>query len=302
MNWDKKGIIFSPQGKFDWATNSALQPTPILLGDVIRVFCGFRDDEGISRIGWVDLDSNDPIQVLNYSKSPALDIGLPGCFDDNGVVPTAIVRRGNQLYLYYAGYQLVKNVRFMAFLGLAISDDNGLSFIRFSNVPILDRTNKEFLFRVVHSVLWDDNKWKIWYGAGNSFMTGNIKTHPVYDIWYMESEDGIHFPNEGINVLRNSGDEYRIGRPYVLKNADGYEMFFAASSPIKPFRLGYATSQDGINWLRDDDKLGIKYDNTDFDSEMSSYPSVVDVDIRRYLFYNGNNYGYFGFGLALLKK
>jgi len=302
MQWEKKGIVFNPQGKLDWANHSALQPTPIVLEDRIRIFCGFRDENGISRVGWVDLDKNDPTIVIDFSNQPALDVGLPGSFDDNGVVPTAIVKRKEGLFLYYAGYQIVEKVRFIAFLGLGISTDNGRTFRRYSNVPVMDRTDKEFLFRVVHSIIYDEGKWKAWYGGGSYFIQGEKKTLPVYDIRYLESADGIHFPKEGNIVIKNSGDEYRVGRPYVVKNANGYEMFFGASSPTKVFRLGYATSKDGINWNRNDEALGIEYDQQGFDSEMSSYPSVVDLNDKRYLFYNGNNYGYHGFGLAILKN
>src|SRR4051812_19065961 len=128
MHWEKTGIIFNPSGKFDWAEHTALQPTPVVLSDRIRIFIGCRDNEGISRVGWVDVKLDDPSTVIGYSEHPALDIGLPGAFDDNGVVPTAVVKRDNQVWMYYAGYQLVKRVRFIAFTGLALSDDNGLSF------------------------------------------------------------------------------------------------------------------------------------------------------------------------------
>ena len=77
MKWQKKGHIYGPNGAPVWAQNSALTPTPILLNpDTIRVYAGFRDSHGVSRIGFVDLDSNNPDKVLRVSETPALDIGL----------------------------------------------------------------------------------------------------------------------------------------------------------------------------------------------------------------------------------
>ena len=38
-----KKLIFSPKGKIDWAVDTALQPTPLVLDDRIRVYAGFRD-------------------------------------------------------------------------------------------------------------------------------------------------------------------------------------------------------------------------------------------------------------------
>jgi hypothetical protein len=300
MKWQKKGIIFDPKNKFDWAVHTALQPTPIILDDkTIRVYVGFRNEEGISRIGWIDLDINNPTRVLQYSQKPVLDIGLPGTFDDNGVVPTAIVRRGNELYLYYAGYQLVKNIRFLVFCGLAISNDNGSSFKRYKNTPVLERTDSEFLFRVIHSILFEDGVWKVWYGAGNHFIAGETKTLPVYDIRYIESQDGITFPENGRVAIQNRDNEHRLGRPYVVRNKNKYQMYFGSSKISEIYRLTYAESADGVNWDRKDEALGLEYNVGDFDSEMSAYPSVIDVNNKTYMFYNGNEYGKHGLGLAI---
>ncbi|MEJ7610079.1 MAG: hypothetical protein WKF88_02755 [Ferruginibacter sp.] len=302
MIWEKKGLIFDPKGKLDWATDSALQPTPVVLEDRIRIFCGCRDAEGISRIGWVDVDTEHPETVLGYSQVPALDIGLPGCFDDNGVVPTAVVQREGKLFLYYAGYQLVKNVRFIAFTGLAVSDDHGISFKRFKNTPVLERSTEEFLFRAIHTIFYDEGKWKVWYGAGSSFIDGSNKSLPVYNIRYMESADGITFPDKGSVVLNTALQEHRVGRPYVIKSDNKYLMFFGASTDSQAYRLAYAESADGINWQRKDQDLGIGYKEGEFDSDMSAYPALVMIRDRMYLFYNGNEYGKEGFGLALLTK
>jgi hypothetical protein len=79
----KRGLIFSPKGKFSWAKHTALQPTPIMLRDnEIRVYIGVRDDLGISRIAYVDVAADNPAEVLRYSLQPVLDIGMPGAFED----------------------------------------------------------------------------------------------------------------------------------------------------------------------------------------------------------------------------
>src|SRR5438270_337025 len=104
MIWEKKGHIFSPNGSSKWARHTALQPTPWVRGSEIRVFVGMRDEQGRSRVGYVDLDASDPSRVLRVSEKPALDLGAPGTFDENGVVPCAVVERDGALFLYYAGY------------------------------------------------------------------------------------------------------------------------------------------------------------------------------------------------------
>jgi predicted GH43/DUF377 family glycosyl hydrolase len=304
MRWAKKGLIFDPIGRFSWARHSALQPTPILVShDVIRVYIGCRDHEGVSRIGFVDLDANNPSKVLNISESPALNIGAPGTFDENGVVPCTVVEREDRLFLYYAGYQLGQKIRFYVFAGLAISEDGGNAFVRHQSVPILDRTNQELFFRVIHSIRLDDGVWRAWYGAGSKFIAGNHTTLPVYDIRYIESNDGINFDGVGQVCIPVRGeDEYRIGRPYLVKDGTLYRMFYGVGTKSKGYRLGYAESQDGLDWVRKDEEIGLNISKTGWDSQMISYPSVIRYNDAWYLFYNGNNYGYDGFGYAVLEN
>jgi predicted GH43/DUF377 family glycosyl hydrolase len=301
MKWEKKGLIYCPDGNLAWARHTALQPTPLQINDsTIRVFLGFRDDDGIGRVGYVDVSAENPLEVLRISERPSLDIGIPGAFDENGVVPCAVVKRNDRIYLYYAGYQLGHKVRFIAFSGLAISTDDGHTFQRYSQVPIIDRSDGELLFRAIHSIMYDEDKWKAWYGAGSEFLSGSQKTLPCYNIRYMESEDGISFPRNGKVVIDIRDDEHRVGRPYVIKTDGQYKMFFGAGSEKDPYRLAYAESPDGISWTRRDDQLGIELSNDGWDSEMMAYPAVVNCNSRVYMFYNGNDYGKTGFGYAEL--
>lgn len=304
MKWHKEDLIYCPSGKKGWDMHSALQPTPILLsGEVIRIYVGFRDGTGVGRIGFVDVDAMNPSIVLKVSEKPVLDIGSPGSFDDNGVIPCAIILRDNRFFMYYAGYQLGHRVRFMAFGGLAISEDGGNSFARYSVVPVIERTEDELLFRVIHSILLEDGTWRAWYGGGSSFIKGKVKTLPVYNIRYIESSDGIHFQGRGQVCLDiQGGNEYRIGRPYVIKSKDIYKMFYCIATKQRGFRLGYAESNDGLSWTRKDSEIGIDISKNGWDSQMVCYPSIIEHQDHVYLFYNGNNYGETGFGYAVLEE
>lgn len=77
-------------------------------------------------------------------------------------------------------------------------------------------------------------------------------------------------------------------------------MFFCAGSEDLAYKLAYAESDDGVNWIRDDNKLNISLSSSGWDSQMMAYPAVVRYKDKTYLFYNGNNYGYDGFGYAEL--
>ena len=68
----------------------------------------------------------------------------------------------------------------------------------------------------------------------------------------------------------------------------------------RSYRIGYAFSDDMINWTRDDSKAGIDVSETGWDSEMIAYPHVFELDKNIYMLYLGNQVGRFGFGLAKL--
>lgn len=302
MKWIKKGFIYGPSGESSWAKNSALTPTPVLIDDMIRVYAGFRDDLGVSRIGYVDLEADNPSNVLNVSKKPVLDVGIPGTFDDNGVILGDIVEKGEYLYMYYVGFQLVQKAKFLAFTGLAISDDNGNSFKRYSNTPILDRSPNELYISAIHSVLVEDNIFKVWYAAGNQWEIIKGKPFPQYNIKYIESEDGIHFSGEGKLCVDVKDSEYRIGRPRVYKKDDSYQMFYTKGTLEGDYFPGYAESTDGIDWKRMDHKLGISLSKEGWDSQTLCYPALLTYENETYMFYNGNAMGKDGFGYAVLEQ
>src|SRR4051812_13265197 len=105
MEWTKKRLIYVANGQFPWAKSHAMIPTPVAISDdIIRIYLTFCDENGVGRVGYIDVDAKDPAKILNISEKPVLDIGLPGTFDENGAVQTSLVKLpdGRQ-YLYYVG-------------------------------------------------------------------------------------------------------------------------------------------------------------------------------------------------------
>jgi hypothetical protein len=303
MKWEKKGLIYCPDGSMGWAQHSALTPTPILLNEsTIRVYAGFRDEKGVSRIGYVDVQADDPSCIKAVSQVPALDVGIPGTFDDNGVILGDIIFHNNVIYMYYVGFQLVEKVKFLAFTGLATSVDGGSIFQRYSNAPVLDRSNNELYFRAIHSALIEDGVWKAWCGVGSDWVWINEIPYPKYDVRYYESSDGVNFPKKGVVCVENTENEYRIGRPRVIKRDNIYRMFYTKGTLKKEYLPGYAESKDGMHWVRKDEEIGIEPSGEGWDSTQLCYPAIISYKNKTYMFYNGNDYGKTGFGYAELVK
>lgn len=301
MKWEKKGLVYTPPCDGSWRDNSALTPTAIQLTDsVIRVYASFRSKDGIGRIGYVDVDSNNPSHVIGISSSPVLDVGEPGMFDDNGVILGDVIKVKDKLYMYYVGFQLVNKVKFLAYTGLAVSDLYGEKFERVSCSPILDRHDEGKYIRAVHSVLFEDGQFKVWYAVGNGWEKINGVDYPRYDINYTVSKDGYNF-EPGVKVITNNkgNAEYRIGRPRVYKDNGAYIMNFTYGTTDGRYTAGQAISDDGINWKRCDELIGINLSEAGWDSIHLSYPSILtNKKGKIYMFYNGNNMGKDGFGFA----
>ena len=66
------------------------------------------------------------------------------------------------------------------------------------------------------------------------------------------------------------------------------------------YRLGYAWSPDGHNWIRRDHLVSFTGLWEEWESEARTYPCVFEHSGRVYMLYNGNGYGREGFGIAIL--
>src|SRR5262245_18077267 len=111
MGWRKKGLIFAPKGDKWWARGYAHLPTVDVLDDKAgRVYFASLDENKVGRIGYVDLDIDDPGHVLRVTEDKVLDNGELGAFDDCGVVPSCVVDAGGEKRLYYIGFQRAEKV------------------------------------------------------------------------------------------------------------------------------------------------------------------------------------------------
>lgn len=307
MQWKKLGIVYRPDGSLPWAKTHAMIPTPFRLNEqVIRVFVTFCDEQGIGRPGYVDVSSVDPTEVLKISSEPLLDIGVPGSFDENGILVCSVVDVGAGIWhMYYVGFELGTKIRYRLLTGLAVSRDQGATFRRVSRTPVLERSDNELYFRGGPHCLIENGIFRLWYVAGSEWLSTDGKPMPIYDLRYVESKDGYHWPSEGkVHIKISQPDEHGFGRPYVIpKLGGGYRMFYSVRRrSLGAYRLGYAESKDGHAWQRMDNQLNLDVTPGSFDSEAIMYAAPIQIDDKLYVFYNGNNFGRDGFSLAVLEK
>ncbi|MBO4644654.1 MAG: hypothetical protein J5716_08630 [Alphaproteobacteria bacterium] len=306
MKWVKKGLIYAPAGENGWKNQFAMCPVPFLIDkDRLRVLVNMCDENMIGRVGYVDVNPENPSEVYAVSETPVLDIGKAGAFDDHGAVILDLLNLGDKLYMYYVGFQLGVNVPYYMFGGLAVSKDGGRTFKRYSQSPVLDRRGDEIYARCGIQVLKDNGKIKMWYigSCKDGWTTAQGKLKPLYTMMYTESDDGIHWNKEPVQCMEYaSADEHGFGRPHVWKDGGKYKMIYSIRTYSRGYYLGYAESDDGIHWIRKDDEVGIGLSETGWDSENVSYGYRFVYGDKTYLFYNGNGCGKTGFGYAELVR
>lgn len=301
MKWIKKGLIFKPEGQHEWVMTHAMLPVADhISGDLYRIFFSGRDSFNRSHTGYIEIDINNPQNILKLSQEPVLALGSLGAFDDNGVSPTCLVNYQDAKYLYYFGWNKGSLVRAAEVSGLAISRDGGNSFHRFSRAPVIDRTDAEpYQILVISCILIENDTWRMWYDSADEWQTPEL---PRYNIKYAESTDGIHWVRKGIvSVDYKSRDESRISRASVIKEDGRYKMWHCYAMNSGGYRMGYAESADGYRFRRMDDSLTIQASPSGWDSEMVCYPHVFIHEGRKIMLYCGNGYGRTGFGMAVME-
>jgi hypothetical protein len=295
VRWRPRGRVFEPGGRPWLRTHASLPLTLPLGGDRCRVLFAGRDADDRSHVASVELDLAGGT-TTGLSPEPLLAPGGPGTFDGDGVYAASAVVRGSEVYLYTIGWNRgVPAPLFYASIGLAVSDDGGISFRKHSSAPILARSEHDPCLVTSPCVLLDGGTWRMWYVSGIGWRRDGGRLRSLYDVKYAESGDGVSWRREGLTCIALEPGETNISRPCVLADGGRYRMWFAVDAG-RGYALGYAESDDGLRWTRIAGDAGPP--RAEWDGEAQAYPWVWRHEGRLRMLYNGNAFGREGFGLA----
>lgn len=300
MKWNKLGLIFEPDRQLEWMKNYASVPKGYYLGDdIYRVYFASRNEKQQSSGGYFDININNPTVILNYTKVPIIVPGDIGMFDCDGVYPSSIIEIDNKVYMYYIGWNKGDpEPLFRSGIGLAISNDNGTTFKKYSQGPILDRNVIDPLLVSAPTVMKLGERYIMYYVSCEKWERHEDGLHSKYYMKEAFSYDGINWERKNDVALPLQGDEEHICHMSVIHNGNNYEGWYAYES-IFGYRIGMAHSEDGISWERDDVNAGMQLSEKGWDSQAQAYPFVFMHGGKRYMLYNGNRNGYDGIGIAI---
>ena len=299
MKWEKLGRIFNPNILSVRGLTASLMPIVEHKDSngLVRVYFSPRDQNNCSEVHWFEINLNAPNQIIRISPQPLLVKGKIGAFDDSGITLGSIASNGSTKCLYYTGWNLTINVPINNSIGIAEFNNEGKLF-RNGDGPIMTRTLNEPYSCASPFVMFEKSIYRMWYASMDKWDDSNDTPLHYYNIKYAESNDGLNWKRKSTVCIDYSKDHYAFGRPFVLKEDGKYKMWYAYRGDH--YKIGYAESRNGIEWKRLDEEVGIDVSVNGWDSEMIEYPYIHDYKGDRYMFYNGNQYGKSGIGLAKL--
>jgi len=178
-------------------------------------------------------------QWIKHNNNPVLDIGPTGAWDGGRIFYYCVFFDGAKYRMWYTGFNPTLNKP--PEIGYATSPD-GINWTKYANNPVLSPTEfweSEGLAEPV--VIFNGAQFQMWY-------SGNTGTG------YATSPDGINWTKYAGNPVLDAGssgswDDAGIFPTTVRIEGTTYKMWCTGFDG-GVFRFGYATSSDGINWVK----------------------------------------------------
>ena len=312
MKWRKLGQVFnfdntSFVGEF---IGFAQSPQVLVFDNYVRIYFSTRkcseNGKFVSIVQYVDM-SKDFRTIIGRSRGTVVPLGKLGAFDEHGIFPFSVFIHNNEIWGYSNGWNRRKSVPVDTAIGLAISRNGGKTYDKVGNGPVLGPSLNEPYLVCDPFVRVFENVFHMWYiyGTGWKVFQEGCEPDRTYVIAHATSIDGVNWVKEGRPIITQKHQDECQALPSVIKIANRYHMYFChrnsfdfRKNPVNAYRLGYAFSDDLVNWVRDDANAGIDTTESDWDSDMMCYPHIFECDNKIYLAYNGNEFGKFGFGVA----
>ncbi len=187
-----------------------------------------------------------PTEWYKYQNNPILNEGPTSSWDDNGVAKASVLFNGDRYRMWYEGRSSDNSWQ----IGLATSKD-GISWTKHSGNPVLKKGPSSTWDESRTGgpcVLFDGNTYKMWYQGMDKMKS--------FKIGYATSMDGINWKKYSKNPILDLGvsgswDEGYVSNPKVYFDGITYKMWFNGRSlTTQNYKIGYATSYDGINWTK----------------------------------------------------
>jgi hypothetical protein len=141
--------------------------------------------------------------------------------------------------IYYIGWNLGRSVPFRNAIGLAVSDDGGATFRRYTAGPIMDLASRPC--RSSMCVAPHGDHYVMWYLSCFEWRAVAAGLQHRYNIKYAHSQDGVLWHRDGLTAIDfRYPNEYAISVPRVLHHRHNLVMWysFRAGPVSETYRIG----------------------------------------------------------------
>jgi hypothetical protein len=182
-----------------------------------------------------------------YASNPVFEPGLSGSWDDAWVSWPFVICDSTQFIMYYTGFPVISPVG--AQVGRAISPD-GIIWTRELGNPVLKvGLEGEWDGATVTSgpIIFDGSEYKMWFGGYDGIQYRNgLATSPDGIVWTKYEENPVFVPGES-----GQWDDSGVALTSVIIDESVYKTWYIGrENATGIWRVGYATSLDGISWER----------------------------------------------------
>lgn len=313
FNWVMRKHVFNPNEIENWDRTHAQVPYYFENKGEKRIYFTSRppklsDGTYVSNVHSVLVDIKDyEVLISEVNRQPLLELGKLGGFDETGTMPCSIVYnpKFDEVWMYYVGWNRKHSVPYDCAVGLAVSKDNGKTFQKYSDGPVMGQNLTDPFLVGCPRVYRFNEKWYMFYLAGIKWVDFNGKKESYYKLKLSVSEDGINWQRNDRFIIPEIYDLESQTCASIIFFENRYHMFFTYRhtvdfrNPQRGYRIGYASSDDLVNWIRDDRVGNLSVSELGWDSEMVCYPNLNLIDGKLLMLYCGNNFGLDGFGYAI---
>ena len=175
MHWEKLGQIFDPtEHKLAFGCTSYAQaPQALVFDDFVRIYFSTRSQDVstglyLSHIAYIEMDLEFK-ELLKISKHEIIPLGKTGCFDEHGIFPLHIFHSKEKTWGYIGGVNRRQSVPVDSAIGLAVSQDQGETFVRLGEGPIISASLHEPCLIADPFVQFFDGRFYMWYIFGQGW-------------------------------------------------------------------------------------------------------------------------------------
>lgn len=262
-------------------------PSVVLIDDTYHMwYAGMGTN--VLRIGHAT--SSNGISWVKDENNPVLDVGETGSWEGSRVYLPSVVYDGAIFHMWYTGEGETGNGK----LGYATSE-NGVAWTKHEGKPYFELEGEPYNGEVfAGAILFEGDTFHMWYTQ----RAENIDFHAMGYASSVNGADWDLYANNPVMIGGESGawDRPRLQPSSVVKVDNDYHLCYSGGE-YSEWRLGLATSSDGITWTKNPQNPVIDVGSDGlWDDKFVSFASLIyDSDSSKLkMWYYGSDADYSG--------